>query len=84
MLVYETLLKTWLQGKGFSPHIPISISSANYCLIMVEGFVRPRDPRGNVVGCFWPPGRVSDDKLVLGEGLGDSKLLLMKHLGNLS
>lgn len=45
--------------------------------------MRPRDPRGNVVGCFWPLGRVSGDKLVLGEGLGDSKLLLMKHLGNL-
>lgn len=42
-------------------------NKSNHYLIVVKGFVCPRDPR--VVGRgLLPPGTVSHSKLVLGEG----------------
>lgn len=45
-----------------------NMKTANCYLIVVEGFVCPRVPRGYVVQVLLPPDRVSNGKLVLGEG----------------
>ena len=44
-------------------------SPRNHCLAVVEGFECPNDPRSHVVGVFFSPGRITQGKLLLGEGL---------------
>ena len=51
--------------------VGISYSSSfswNCHLTVVEGFGCPNDPRSYVVGVLFVPGRVTQGKLVLGEG----------------